>query len=96
MLLTAFALSDDNLLAALLGPQVLQRVELSLHSCRAFAIQSDTWLAPCRAVQDLQHVLTSIMPAWPSLAEPYTDQRVLHMWDDITSQVSVMRGMLEG
>jgi hypothetical protein len=39
MLLTALALSEDSLLAALRESQVLQRVKLSLHSCKIYTVQ---------------------------------------------------------
>jgi hypothetical protein len=94
MLLTALALSDDNLLAALRESQILQRVELSLHSCRIFTVQDEAWLPAVRAVHDLQQVLTSLVPVGPSMVEPYTAERVLRVWRDLASDISVMRGQL--
>jgi hypothetical protein len=94
MLLTALALSDDNLLAALRASQVLQRVELSLHSCKMFTVQDDAWLPALRAVYDLQQVLTSLVPVGPSMIEPYTAERVLRVWRDFASGISILRGPL--
>jgi hypothetical protein len=91
MLLTALALSDDNLLAALRASQSLQRVELSLYSCKLFTVQDDTWLPALRAMQDLQQVLTSLVPVGPSMVQPYTAERVLHIWRDLGSGVSILR-----
>jgi hypothetical protein len=72
MLLTALALSDDNLLMALRASQIVQRVELSLHSCKMFTVQDDAWLPALRAVHDLQQVLTSLVPVGPSMVKPYS------------------------
>jgi hypothetical protein len=94
MLLTAIALSDDNLLAALRASQILQRVELSLHSCKMFTVQDDAWLPAFRAVHDLQQVLTSLVPVGPSMVKPYTTERVLSIWRDLGSGVSALRGEL--
>jgi hypothetical protein len=94
MLLTALALSDDNLLAALRASQILQRVELSLHSCKVFAVQDDAWLSALCAVNDLRQVLTSLVPVGPSMVESYTAERVLRVWRDLASDISVMRGQL--
>jgi hypothetical protein len=94
MLLTALALSDDNLLAVLRESQILQRIELSLHSCKMFTVQNDDWLPALRAVDDLRQVLTSLVPVGPSLVEPYTSERVLRIWHDIGSSISVLRGQL--
>jgi hypothetical protein len=89
-LLSVLALSDDNLLAVLRQSQVLQCVELSVHSCKMFAVQDDTWLPAWRAVHDLQEVLTLIVPMKSSLVEPYSDDRVLDIWRAITSCVSLL------
>jgi hypothetical protein len=94
ILLTVLALSDDNLLAALRASQILQRVELSLHSCKMFTVQDDAWLPALRAVHDLQQVLTSLVPVGPSMVEPYTAERVLRVWRDLASGISVLRGPL--
>jgi hypothetical protein len=94
MLLTALALSDDNLLAALRASQILQRVELSLHSCKMFTVQDDSWLPALRAVYGLQQVLTSLVPVGPSMVKPYTTERVLRIWRDLASGISVLRGQL--
>jgi hypothetical protein len=94
MLLTALALSDDNLLMALRASQILQRVELSLHSCKMFTVQDEAWLPALRAVHDLQQVLTSLIPVGPSMVEPYTAERVLRVWRDLRSGISVLRGPL--
>jgi hypothetical protein len=94
MLLTALALSDDNLLAALRASQILQRVELSLHSCKMLTVQDDAWLPALRAVHDLQQVLTSLVPVGPSMVKPYTTERVLRIWRELGSGVSVLRGQL--
>jgi hypothetical protein len=92
ILLTVLALSDDNLLAALRASQILQRVDLSLHSCKVFTVHDDTWLPALRAVHDLQQVLTSLVPVGPSMVKPYTTERVLRIWRDLGSGVSVLRG----
>jgi hypothetical protein len=94
MLLTALALSDDNLLAVLRESQILQRIELSLHSCKMFAVQDDSWFPALRAVDDLQQVLTSVVPAGPSMIQPYTTEKVLLIWREIGSRVSLLRGQL--
>jgi hypothetical protein len=94
MLLTALALSHDNLLSVLRGSQVLQRVELSLHSCKVLSVQDITWLPAWQAGSDLRQVLTTIFPVWPSLVEPYFNERVLHIWRDIGSNLFVLRGQL--
>jgi hypothetical protein len=94
MLLTALALSDDNLLAVLRESQILQRIELSLHSCKMFTVQDDSWFPALRAVDDLRQVLTFIVPVGPSMVQPYTTERVLLIWRDIGFGVSVLRGQL--
>jgi hypothetical protein len=94
ILLTVLALSDDNLLAALRASQILQRVELSLHSCKMFAVQDDGWLPALRALRDLQQVLTSLVPIGPSMVKPYTSERVLRIWRDLGSGVYLLRGQL--
>jgi hypothetical protein len=94
MLLTALALSDDNLLAALRASQVVHRVELSLHSCKMFALQNDAWIPASRAVHDLREVLTSVVPIGPSMVEPYSGERVLQIWHDLSARISVLRGPL--
>jgi hypothetical protein len=94
ILLTVLALSDDNLLAALRGSQILQRVELSLHSCKLFTVQDDAWLPALHAVHDLQQILTSLVPVGPSMMKPYTTEQVLHFWRDLALGISVLRGPL--
>jgi hypothetical protein len=94
MLLTALALSDDNLLSALRASHVVHRVELSLHSCKVFAMQDDTWIPASRAVHDLREVLMSLVPIGPSMVEYYSDERVLQIWRDLAARVSVLRGPL--
>jgi hypothetical protein len=94
MLLTALALSDDTLLAALRGSHVLQRVELSLHSCKVLAAQDVTWLSAWRAIYDLQRVLRSLAPVQISLVEPYSNERVLCIWHNIGSRASALRDQL--
>jgi hypothetical protein len=94
ILLTALALSDDNLLAALRASNVVHRVELSLHSCKRFAMQDDAWIPASRAVHDLREVLTSLVPIGPSMVEPYSDERVLQLWRDLSARVSVLQGPL--
>jgi hypothetical protein len=94
MLLTALALSDDNLLAALCSSQVVNRVDLSLHSCKKSAMQNDTWIPASRAVHDLREVLTTLVPIGPSMIGPYSDERVLQIWRDLAARVSVLRGPL--
>jgi hypothetical protein len=94
MLLTALALSDDNLLVALCSVQVIHRVELSLHSCKMSAMQDNAWIPASRAVDDLREVLTSLVPMGPSMVEPYSDERVLQIWRDLATRVSVLRGPL--
>jgi hypothetical protein len=95
MLLTALALSDDNLLAALRASQVLHRVELSLHSCKMSAMQNDAWIPASRAVHDLREVLTSLVPMGPSMDGPYSDERVLQIWRDLGAGIAVLRGLLQ-
>jgi hypothetical protein len=94
MLLTALALSDDSLLASLQASQVLQRVELALHSCKVLAVQDITWLSVWHAVNDLQQVLTVILPVKRVLVEPFSDDQVLHIWDDMGSRASILRRKL--
>jgi hypothetical protein len=94
MLLTALALSDDNLLAALRVSQVIHRVELSLHSCKMSAMQNDAWIPASRAVHDLREVLTYLVPIGPSIVEPYSRERVLQIWHDLSTRRSVLRGPL--
>jgi hypothetical protein len=94
MLLTALALSDDNLLAILHEPQVLQHVELSLHSCKVLAAQNITWVPAWHAVTDLHQVLTSLVPVGPCLMDPCSDQEVLHTWFNIGYCYSTLRGKL--
>jgi hypothetical protein len=94
MLLTALALSDDDLLAALCSSQVVNRVELSLHSCKMSAMQNDAWIPASRAVHDLREVLTSLVPIGPSMIGPYSDERVLQIWRDLAARGSVLRGPL--
>jgi hypothetical protein len=94
MLLTTLALSHDTLLATLRASQILQRIELSLHSCKMFAVQDDAWLPALRAVDDLRQVLTSLVPVGSSMVQPYTTERVLRIWHDLGSGISVLRGQL--
>jgi hypothetical protein len=93
MLLTALALSDDNLLSALRALQVIHRVDLSLHSCKVFAMQDDAWIPASRAVHDLREVLTSVVPGEFSMDGPYSDERVLQIWCDLAARGSVLRGL---
>jgi hypothetical protein len=95
MLLTALALSDDNILAALREPQMMRRVELSLHYCVSVAVQDASWLPAWHAVHDLQQVLASLVPVRPSMVEPYSNERVLSVWHDLESHVSVLRTKLQ-
>jgi hypothetical protein len=95
MLLTALALSDDNLLSALRASQVVHRVELSLHSCKVFAKQDDAWIPASRAVHNLREVLTTVLPAGSSTNEPYSDERVLQIWREHGARVSVLRAVLK-
>jgi hypothetical protein len=94
MLLTAFALSDDNLLSILRGSQVLSRVELSLHSSKVLAAQDVAWAPAWRAGYNLHKVLISLLPVGPFLVQAYSDKRVRHVWRDIESRVSILRGLL--
>jgi hypothetical protein len=94
MLLTALALADDNLLRTLRKSQILQRVELSLHSCKIFAVQDDIWLPALHAVEDLQQVQLSFQPIGTPLLEPYSEEHVLSLWCDISSEVKVIREKL--
>jgi hypothetical protein len=94
MLLTALALSDDNLLAALCSSQVIRRVELSLHSCKKSVMQDDAWIPASRAVHDLREVLTSLVPIGPFMVEPYSSERVVQIWRDLPARISVLRGPL--
>jgi hypothetical protein len=94
MLLTALALFDDNLLSALRASHIVRRVELSLHSCKVFAMQDDAWIPASRAVHDLRLVLTSLVPIGHSMVGPYTDERVLQTWRDLAARVSILRGPL--
>jgi hypothetical protein len=91
MLLTALALSDDNLLAALRSSQVAHRVELSLHSCKMSAMQNDAWIPASRAVHDLREVLTSLVPIGPAMVEPFSGKRVLEIWRDLAVRISVLQ-----
>jgi hypothetical protein len=94
MLLTALALSDDNLLAALRASQVFHRVELSLRSCKMSAMQNDAWIPAFRALHDLREVLTSLVPIGSSMVEPYSGERVIQIRRDLTARISVLRGPL--
>jgi hypothetical protein len=94
LLLTTFALSHDELLATLRESQVLRRVELALHSCRKLETQDTTWSPAWHAVDTLQQVLTSRLPIDRFLIEPYSDDRVLHIWRDIGSVVSVLQAQI--
>jgi hypothetical protein len=93
MLLTALALSEDSLLAALRASQVVHRVELLLHSCKMSAMQNDAWIPASRAVDDLREVLMSIFPVGSSMDGPYSGERVLQIWRDLAARVSVLRGL---
>jgi hypothetical protein len=93
-LLTVLALSDGSLLSTLREPQVLQCVELSLHSCKVFVMQDIIWESVWHAVNGLQQVLTQYVPVELSLVQPYNDMRVLQIWQDIGSQLSLLRGLL--
>jgi hypothetical protein len=95
MLLTALALSDDIFLAALRESEVLQRVELALHSCKIFTVQDDAWLPALRAVYDLRQVLVSLVPVEPFMVESYSDERVLHLWHDIDRRASIVKTQLK-
>jgi hypothetical protein len=94
MILTALALSDDNLLAALCSSQIIHRVELSLHSCKKSAMQNDAWIPASRAVHDLREVLTSLVPIGPSMVDTYSEEQVLQIWREIAARASVLRGSL--
>jgi hypothetical protein len=93
-LLTALALSDDNLLAVLSKARVLQRVELSLHSAKILAIGDTTWHLVLRAVHDLQLVLTSLLPLPSFLDKAYSTELVLDTWHNITSNALVLSAKL--
>jgi hypothetical protein len=94
MLLTALALSDDDLLSVLRAPQVLQRIEVFLHSYMLLAAQSATWYPAWHSLHDLQRVVVSLVPIEIPLVEPCSDERVLHTWRDLGSNVSVLQGKL--
>jgi hypothetical protein len=94
MLLTALALSDDNLLAVLVEAQMVRRVQLSLHYCLSVAVQDDAWIPAWHAVDDLQRVLTSLIPVGPSMVEPYSDERLLRICHELGSDVCVLRAKL--
>jgi hypothetical protein len=94
LLLTALALSNDHLLVYLREPQVLQRVELSRHSCLGLAVQDDTWLSAWQAIHDLQQVLVSPIPSNCSVIQPYTNALVLETWREIDVRMSMLRGLL--
>jgi hypothetical protein len=94
MLLTALALSDDNLLSILRDSQVLQRVELSLHSCKMFTVHDEAWILASRALHDLQLVLTSIAPVALSMIEPYAYERVIRICRELGAGISLMQGQL--
>jgi hypothetical protein len=93
-LLTVLALSDGTLLATLREPQVLQCVDLSLHSCKVFVMQDITWESAWHAVNGLQEVLTHHVSIEVSLVQPYNDMRVLQIWRDIGNHLSLLRGLL--
>jgi hypothetical protein len=95
MLLTALALSDDSLLVALREPQVLRRVDVSLHECLAHAEQDKTWLPVWRAVHHLQQVLVSMVPMEPFVIKPCTNANVLHIWREINTCISLLKALLE-
>jgi hypothetical protein len=58
-ILKALAPSNYQFLKALREPQVLQRIELSLHSCMFFKVQDITWHLAWHAVHELHQVITS-------------------------------------
>jgi hypothetical protein len=93
MLLTVLALSHDSLLVILRESHILQRVELSLHSCKVFSAQDIAWRPVCRTVNDLLRVLTSLLPVRPSLVEPSSEEEVVHMWRSIGCHASTLRGL---
>jgi hypothetical protein len=92
--LTVLALSNSSLLATLREPQVLQCVELSLHSCKGFVMQDITWESAWHAVTGLQQVLTQHLPVGVSGIAPYNDIRVLEIWRDTGTHFSFLRGLL--
>jgi hypothetical protein len=94
LLLTIFALSHDKLLATLRESQVLRCVELALHSGKILATQDNTWNPAWHAVDTLQQVLTSRLPIDCFLIKPYSDERVLQIWRDIGSVVSVLQAQI--
>jgi hypothetical protein len=95
LLLVALALSDDKILAALRESQLLQRVELSLHSCKIFTVQDNAWVPALRAMHDLRQVLHSLVPDELSMLELYSDERMVQNWHDLQSRrVSFLQGML--
>jgi hypothetical protein len=94
MLLTTLALSNDNLLAALREPQVLQRVEISQHGCLGLAVQDKNWLPAWQAVHDLQQVLVSLVPMEPSMIKPGTDAGVLQIWREIDTRMCFLQALL--
>jgi hypothetical protein len=93
-LLTVMALSDASLLAALRHQQVLRHVELSLHSSLGFIAQDLTWRSAWHALDDLKQVLTHLAHAEVSLVEPYDDLRVIQIWRNIGTHLSVLRGLM--
>jgi hypothetical protein len=95
MLLTALTLSDDNLLVALREPQVLRRVEVSLHGCLGYAVQDKVWLPVWQAVHDLQQVLVSLVPMEPFVIKPSTSAGVLHIWREIDTHVCLLKALIE-
>jgi hypothetical protein len=72
----------------------VRRVELSLHYCLSVALQDEAWLPAWHAVNDLQRVLASLVPVGPSMAEPYSDERLLRTLYDLGSDVCVLRTKL--
>jgi hypothetical protein len=93
-LLMVLALSDNSLLATLREPQVLQCVELSLHSCKVSIMQDTTWQTAWHALNGLQQVLTQHLPVQLSLVEPYNHVHVLQAWRNIGICLSFLRGLL--
>jgi hypothetical protein len=93
-LLTVMALSDAGLLAVLREQQVLRRVELSLHSSLGFIAQDITWQSAWHALHDLKQVLTHLVNVEVSLVEPYNGVRVLEIWHDNGTHLSILRGLL--
>jgi hypothetical protein len=95
MLLAALALSHDDLLAILCQSRVLQRIELSLHSCKVLAAQNATWLPAWHAVHDLHQILTYLSPLGPILVKPYSEEHALHIWRNIGYGVTTLHQLFK-